>query len=76
MPPLSVTVESVVAPSLNVTVPVGVPPPVAVTVAVKVTDCPNTLGFAEAANPVAVFALTTVWESVEEVLVLKLVLPL
>ena len=49
LPPLSVAVPRVEAPSRNVTVPVGVPEPgvPAVTVAVKVTDWPNTDGFAE-----------------------------
>ena len=41
--PSRVAVPKVVAPFLKVTVPVGVPED-PVTVAVKVTDCPNTLG--------------------------------
>ncbi len=76
-PPLRLLVARAVAPSLKVTVPVGVPlpRPVAVTVAVIVTDWPNTDGLTEDARAVALLALFTVWVSVEEVLVLKLVSP-
>src|SRR5439155_55691 len=51
-----VPVSRVLRPSLKVTVPVGVPPPglFAVTVAVKVTDCPDTDGWAEEVRPVVV----------------------
>ena len=47
VPPLSVPVPRMVAPSSKVTLPVGVPVAglMAVTVAVKVTDCPKTEGF-------------------------------
>src|SRR5437588_790965 len=75
--PDSVPVPRVPAPSLKVTVPVGVPEPgeLAVTVAVKVTDWPNTEGFAEETIVVAVPSWLTVWVSVLEVLVVKLVSP-
>jgi hypothetical protein len=48
-PPDRVPVPIGEPPSRNVTVPVGVPDPgaTALTVAVKVTDCPDTDGFAE-----------------------------
>jgi hypothetical protein len=57
-PELSVPVPSVVVPSLKVTVPVGVPPPgaTAETVAVRVTDWPNTEGFADDTTTVVVLA--------------------
>jgi hypothetical protein len=50
-----------VAPSRKFTVPVGFTTVVLpVTVAVKVTDCPNTDGFADDARIVVVLALLTV----------------
>jgi len=66
-----------VAPSRKLTAPVGVPAPgaVTVTVAVKVTDCPNTDGFAEDVRLVLVFALLTTCETAVLVLALKLALP-
>ena len=69
---------NVFVPSLKLTVPVGVPAPgeTALTVAVKVTDWPETDGFAEEATVVVVLALFTVWVKVKEVLVEKLVSPL
>jgi hypothetical protein len=52
---LSVPMPIVVVPSSNVTVPVGVPVPLlGVTVAVKVTDCPNVLGFGDEVRSVVV----------------------
>ena len=54
-----VAVPRVVAPSRNVTVPVGVPD-VALTVAVKLTACPNTVGFLEEDTVVVVAAVFTV----------------
>jgi len=50
-----------VTPSRKFTVPVGLPAPgaVTVTVAVKVTDCPNTDGFADELRLVLVLALLT-----------------
>ena len=62
MPLDSVPVPSVLAPSLNVTVPVGAPEAGAVTetVAVKVTDCPDTLGLADGASAVVVAPWFTV----------------
>ena len=54
VPPDTVPVPSVVAPSVNVTVPVGVPGEVELTVAVNVTVWPKTLGLAEDANAVVV----------------------
>src|SRR5258707_3541594 len=55
-PDASVPVPMPVAPSENVTVPVGVGARshAALTVAVKVTDCPNTEGFADELNTVFV----------------------
>src|SRR5712692_5139777 len=72
------TVASVVAPSLKATVPVSVPAPGATidTVAVKVTDCPNTDGFALEAKLVVVLAWLTTCDRAALVLVLKLVSPL
>ncbi len=57
-----VQLPTTVAPSRMLTVPVGEPTPGAftVTVAVKVTDWPNTDGFAEEARAVLVRALLTV----------------
>lgn len=67
----------VVAPSLKVTVPVGVPLPgeFALTVAVKVTDWPETDGFAEDVTDVVVSSVLTVCVKAELVLVLKLPSP-
>jgi hypothetical protein len=50
------TAPSVAAPSKKVTVPVGVPDPggTGLTVAVKVTDWPKTVGFADEATDVVV----------------------
>src|ERR1043166_8680615 len=64
--------------TVNVIVPVRVPAPgdTGLTVAVKVTDWPNTDGFAEELTAVVVSALLTVSVNAAEVLVLKLVLPL
>src|SRR5436190_3258483 len=65
------------APSLKSTVPLGVPAPgaVAVTVAVKVTDWPNTDGFAEDVTAVVVEAWLTTCDTAELVLVMKFVSP-
>jgi len=61
VPPDSVPVPRVVAPSRNVTVPVGVATVVLpVTVAVKVTLCPKTDGFTDEATLVVVLACVTV----------------
>ena len=50
VPLVSETLPKDVVPSMKVTLPVGMPAPgeAAETVAVKVTDCPNTEGFAAA----------------------------
>lgn len=55
-PPISVPVPMGLPPSRNMTVPVGVPDPGAAgeMVAVKVTDWPKTLGFAEEITEVVV----------------------
>jgi len=76
-PPLKVPVPRVVAPSLKVTVPVGVPEPgeTAATVAVKVTDCPTTLGFALDVRVVMLPAWLTTCETALEVEVEKFVSP-
>ena len=68
--PFRAPVPNVVVPSLKVTVPVGVPVPgkVTIDVAVKVTDWPNTDGFADGLTVVVVRALFTVWVNTEEVL--------
>jgi hypothetical protein len=55
VPPLTGSVPSTVAPSLNVTVPVGELP---VTVAVNVTACPAWLGLREEVSVVAVGLVT------------------
>jgi len=62
MPPDSVPVPSVVAPSRKVTVPDGLPAPGATTatVAVKVTLCPTVDGFTDDVRLVLVLALLTV----------------
>jgi hypothetical protein len=62
-PLLTAPVPSTVAPSLKVTVPVGVTLPL--TVAVKVTSCPNWLGFCDDANDVLVWGIT-VWDVLPE----------
>ena len=54
-----VAVSTVDAPSRKMTVPVGVPD-VALTVAVKVTACPNTVGFLEEARDVVALVVFTV----------------
>jgi hypothetical protein len=57
LPVLSRSADPIdVAPSLNITVPEGTPapPPEAVTAAVKVTDCPKTLGLEELESAVTV----------------------
>ena len=61
IPPLRVPVPIGLPPSRKVTAPIGVPAPgaIAETVAVKVTDWPNTDGFADEVTVVAVFALFT-----------------
>lgn len=61
--PVSATVASVAAPSLNVMVPVGVPEVAGCTVAVKVTDFPYTDGFAEETREVVVGAEVMVAEA-------------
>jgi len=66
-----------VPPSRKVTVPVGVPLPgtTAPTVAVRVTDWPNREGLVPEASAAEAVALATTWESVGEVLALKLPSP-
>src|SRR5581483_284942 len=58
MPPDSVPVPSVAAPSMKVTIPVGTPGPGpgSVTVAVNVTDWPYTAGLGAADTVVVVIA--------------------
>jgi hypothetical protein len=77
LPPLSGVEPSGAPLSLKVTVPVGVPAPGATvaTVAVKATAWPDDDGFTEDVTVVVVDAWFTTWLSVEEVLVLKFVLP-
>ena len=77
--PFSVPVPILTPPSKKVTVPVRVPAPgaEALTVAVKVTDWPDTDGFALEVRAVLVLALLTTWPPASEpVLVLKLLSPL
>jgi hypothetical protein len=76
LPPLRVTGGNDVVSSEKITVPVGVPEAGAFTstVAVKVTDCPTTLGFTEDVSVVVVDPLFTTWGTVPE-LVSKLGLP-
>ncbi len=61
VPLVSETLPKDVVPSMKVTLPVGIPAPgeAAETVAVKVTDCPNTEGFAAAVTLLVVAALLT-----------------
>src|ERR1700683_5103532 len=61
--PLSVTVPSAAAPSLNVTDPVAIPEVNGVTVAVNVTVCPGADGFTEETSAVDVPACVTLWIS-------------
>ena len=77
MPPDKVPVPSDATPSLKVTVPVGVPDAgdVAETVAVKVTDCPNTLGLSEGATVVVVAPWLTVCVTGADVLPVRLLSP-
>ncbi len=78
VPLVSETLPRDVVPSMKVTPPVGVPAPgeVAETVAVKVTDCPNTEGFAAAVTLlVAAALLTTCVKGLVDVLVVKLASP-
>ena len=58
VPPLSVVVPRSVVPFRKLTFPVGVPPDDDETVAVKVTALPDTDGFTEEVNCVAVGAYT------------------
>jgi hypothetical protein len=67
IPPLIVTVLSVVLPSTNVTVPVAV---LGVTVAVNVTEAPYVDGFVDEVTAIVVPALFTVCVNVDDVLVL------
>jgi hypothetical protein len=73
-----VLVLSVLVPSLNVTLPVGtaVPGALAVTVAVNVTVCPRREGLRDDVTALVVLSLFTTWVRTEEVLGLKLELPL
>lgn len=68
----------VAVPFLKVTVPVGIalPGELATTVAVNVTDWPLREGFSDEVTELVVPSLFTVWVSAEEVLELKLELPL
>ena len=78
LPLTSVTVASVVAPSLNVTVPAGTPAD-DVTVELSVTACPTVEGFGVEVRLVDVAAAAaafTTWVTVGEVLPLKLASPL
>ena len=77
VPPESVPVPRMVAPSLNVTVPVGVPEPglLALTVAVNVTDWP-TLEEGGAAVTVVVVASWPTVSVVVPLLEVKLLSPL
>jgi hypothetical protein len=74
-PLLSVTVASVVAPSLNVTVPVGVPVNWGATFAVNVTFEPSGAGFSDEVNVVLLVALLTFCERAAEVLARYVPLP-
>jgi hypothetical protein len=77
LPPASVAVPRVAAPSRKVTVPVGVPTPgeTALTVAVNVTAWPDDDGFTEEVTVLELLALLTVWVMAAEVVLLKLVSP-
>jgi hypothetical protein len=77
LPPESVAVARVTAPSTKLTVPVGVPEPgaTAVTVATKVTDWPNTVGFKADETVAEPLALLTVCVIAAEVPLVKLLSP-
>ena len=79
VPPASVPVPMVVAPSLNVIVPVAVPDPgaTAATVAVNVNDCPVVEGLVPlvSASAVVVPSWFTVCETVFELLAPKFAVP-
>ncbi|WP_338832586.1 hypothetical protein [Bradyrhizobium sp. 27S5] len=59
---------------MKVTIPVGVPL-APVTVAVKVTDCPALLGFAEDVSVAVEDVTLTFWVSADDVEPVKLVSP-
>ena len=73
----SAPVPITVTPSRKFTVPVGVPAPglTTATVAVKVVDCPKTVGLTDEVRLVVVLALFTTWDTAVLVLPLKFVLP-
>lgn len=77
-PEFKVLVASVLVPSLKVTLPVGtaVPGELAVTVAVKVTVWFLREGLSDEVTALVVPSLFTTWLRAEEVLGLKLELPL
>src|SRR5438132_2983566 len=66
-----------VVPSRKFTVPVGVPAPglTTATVAVKVVDCPKTVGLTDEVRLVVVLALLTTWDTAVLVLALKFLSP-
>ncbi len=73
----SVPLPMTVTPSRKFTVPAGVPAPglTGATVAVKVVDCPKTVGLTDDVRLVVVLALFTTWLTAVLVLVRKLVSP-
>jgi hypothetical protein len=77
LPPESVAVPSVTAPSTKLTVPVGVPElgDAADTVAMKVTDWPNTVGFNVDDTVAELLAVLTVCVMAAEVPLVKLLSP-
>jgi hypothetical protein len=77
LPPESVAVPRVTAPSTKLTVPVGVPEAgaTAVTVATNVADWPNTVGFKIDETVAELLALLTVCVMAAEVPVAKLLSP-
>ena len=76
--PLSVPepIIVLVVESNKVTLPVGVPLNCGLTVAVKVTVCPNSDGFGDAARPVVVVAWFTTCVIGDDVLPVRLASPL
>ena len=78
VPPKTLAVPKVAAPSRKVAVPVGVPEPGAtgLTVAEKITDCPNTDGLAEETTEVVVDDWLTISVNAADVLARKFVSPL
>jgi hypothetical protein len=75
VPPLSVRVPNVVAPSLKIAVPVAIVAVGVVTVAVKVTVAPHCEGWADDATDVLLVTLFTTCATAPEALPMKVASP-